>query len=356
MTKTRLRYSYLNYKEQIVALASKIGFKIKSYCPDAQAPHLETILIYNPALETSSNAIIHISATHGVEGAAGAEVQLHLLQEKGSSLLQSSQGFLMIFALNPFGFYYLRRTSTENIDLNRNTGDGVQGVSHLSKHHWLKPLWRSTSVIDPLQGLLQAIPISIINGFFPTARTIAEGQSVEPQGLFYTGSQMAIEIQALKKEICPLLKNASSIAVLDVHTGLGSLYNEMLFHCSRETTALNNYFSHPTEVPGEKKDTYRGFGLLSDRFEVLFPNSKLQYYVQELGIKSSYHSFFTMLLENNYHWSHFKKVSDSLYLKHPVKDLMFNTFFSIDPKWIQWLRQTGLNRFMELYHFYQESK
>ncbi len=344
------KFNYLTYKNQILALAEEKGFHIDRLKPYADLPELETILIYNQALKESTSAGLHISATHGSEGPIGAEIQIQLLKLKGVEWQNSSVGFLMIFALNPFGFHYLRRSSIENIDLNRNVGDGLPLIPSKWEHRWIRPLWRSHNLKNQIQGWAQVIPLSFKIGFSSLARIYAEGQNLEPQGIFYSGEKQAIEIKTLFQHLKPLLNNKKFISILDAHTGLGKLYDETLFHCSGDTDLSRNPFSHSIEIPGEKKNSYRGFGLLSDRFENEFPNAKVHFVVQELGVKSSAQSFITLMLENQYHWTHFKKVSDKIYLQHPIKQLLFSTFFSTNPEWIEWARRTGSQRFTELFH------
>jgi len=342
-------YSYQHYFKKIINLAQKLGFEIKSHSPYLNYQYLQTLFIYNQSLFKSQEAYIHISGLHGVEGVAGAEIQLKLLETEGERLLKSSKGFLMIFAINPFGFHFLRRTSLENIDLNRNTGEGLAPISLTMAHRWLRPLWKSHDFQDQARGLVQSLAVGMTKGLPTLLRLFAEGQSVEPQGIFYSGTQMAIEIKECIRQMEPLLKQTKIINVIDAHTGLGKLFGEILFLCSGEGQQARAIFTHPLDIPGEKPDSYRGQGLLSDRFALTFPQAKLNYFVQEFGVKSTAHSFFALITENKYHWNHFGKVSEKLYLKHPIKDLFFKTYFSDNSKWKSWLQETGVKRFMEMF-------
>ncbi len=349
MRSLRKTHSYEAYKELIIKTAQQLGFIIQSYSPYPNKNELQTILIYNKALLRSPKAYLLISATHGGEGPAGAEVQLQLLESQGQELLNSSSGFLMIFALNPFGFHYLRRTSIENIDLNRNTGDGLAPAPLGPVHEWVRPLWRSHSFGQQIRGLAQSFCVGVFKGFYSVARTFAVGQSLEPEGLFYSGTQKAVEIQSLFVHIGPLLENKTSLSVIDVHTGLGELYGEMLIHCSGDSEKSKTLFKRPIEIPGEKPKSYRGAGLLADRFALEFPKADLHFVVQEFGVKSTARTFFILSLENQYHWKLFEKVSDAIYLRHPIKDMFFDTFFSTKPKWLKWLREEGTTRFMQIF-------
>lgn len=342
-------HSYSVYFKAILNTASKMGFEIISYGPYPDKQDLQTLLIYNRALLNSEKAFIHLSGLHGVEGAVGAEIQLQLLKTHGVNLLQSSQGFLMIFAVNPFGFHFLRRTSIENIDLNRNTGDGINPVVLTPAHHRLRPLWKSHTVAEQARGFLQSMAVGLRKGFPALLRLFAEGQSCEPEGLFYSGTKTSIEVKELFHQLQPLLQNKRYLYAIDVHSGLGKLYGELLFLNSGDRSKTQPILTHPVDCPGEKPNSYRGQGLLSDRFMQAFPNAQLFYVVQEFGVKSTVHSFFSLIKENQYHWNHYGQISDKLYLKHPIKDAFFQTYFSTESEWQSWLGTTGTNRFMELF-------
>ena len=73
----------------------------------------------------ASALLILSSACHGVEGYCGSGVQNALLADAGFQAAAARAGVavLYIHALNPYGFSWLRRTTHENVDLNRNFQD-----------------------------------------------------------------------------------------------------------------------------------------------------------------------------------------------------------------------------------------
>ncbi len=64
--------------------------------------------------------LLLISGTHGVEGLAGSGCQVGVLLDELHGALPAGGGALLIHALNPHGFAWLRRGNEHNIDLNRN--------------------------------------------------------------------------------------------------------------------------------------------------------------------------------------------------------------------------------------------
>ena len=73
------------------------------------------------------------SACHGVEGYCGSGIQISLLHDAAwhEAVRASGVAVLYIHALNPYGFSWWRRTTQENVDLNRNW----QNFDHHFDHH-----------------------------------------------------------------------------------------------------------------------------------------------------------------------------------------------------------------------------
>lgn len=68
----------------------------------------------------ASKVLVAISATHGVEGLYGSGCQTAWLQQLKSTSLPADTAVMVIHALNPYGFSWLRRVNEENMDINRN--------------------------------------------------------------------------------------------------------------------------------------------------------------------------------------------------------------------------------------------
>jgi len=72
------------------------------------------------------------SGCHGVEGFCGSGVQVALLRDASWHRAAADAGVavLYIHALNPYGFSWWRRTTHENVDLNRNFHDFSKPLPH----------------------------------------------------------------------------------------------------------------------------------------------------------------------------------------------------------------------------------
>jgi Protein of unknown function (DUF2817) len=165
-----------------------------------------------------------ISATHGVEGFCGSGCQVGYLTDQLYDVLPASSGAILIHALNPFGFAWLRRVNEDNIDLNRNFQDFSKELPSSSAyetlHNWLIPEdWDGDQRRTADAALNKYIAEFGIKKF---QASVSGGQYSRPTGLFYGGARESwsnrVFHQILGEHISPATKK---IAVLDFHTGLG---------------------------------------------------------------------------------------------------------------------------------------
>ena len=71
----------------------------------------------------AERVLVTISATHGVEGFCGSGAQVGWLESGLYREQPAGTAHLMIHAINPHGFAWLRRVTEDNVDLNRNFVD-----------------------------------------------------------------------------------------------------------------------------------------------------------------------------------------------------------------------------------------
>src|SRR6516225_9551772 len=83
------------------------------------------------------------SGTHGVEGFCGSGCQTGYLNDRLYEALSSKSAVILVHALNPFGFAWLRRVNEDNIDVNRNFHDFRKPLpsseAYEQLHGWLVP-------------------------------------------------------------------------------------------------------------------------------------------------------------------------------------------------------------------------
>ena len=201
-------------------------------------------LAMDVALEGPKDAqalLIITSACHGVEGYCGSGVQTHLLHDDAwhRTVRDSGVAVLYIHALNPYGFSWWRRTTQENVDLNRNFRDFGQPLP-------------ANPAYDEIAALLVPAtwpPSTEVNA--ATARYIAErgeralqeaitgGQHDHPEGLFYGGRNPTWSHVTLRHVLQRHGTRCARLGWIDLHTGLGpSGVGERIFACRDDAAAL----------------------------------------------------------------------------------------------------------------------
>ena len=70
-----------------------------------------------------TSVLLLISGTHGVEGFCGSGCQVGFFADRLYEALPPTACALLVHALNPYGFSWLRRVNEDGIDLNRNFVD-----------------------------------------------------------------------------------------------------------------------------------------------------------------------------------------------------------------------------------------
>jgi hypothetical protein len=163
------------------------------------------------------------SACHGVEGFCGSGVQNALLADAGFLAAARGAGVALLFvhALNPYGFSWWRRTTHENVDLNRNW------------HDFSRPLPRNTAYADIAHLLLpatwppgpevEAALAAYVAQHGPRAlqTAITAGQHSHPEGLFFGGRNPTWSQQTLRYVLREHATRCARLAWIDLHTGLG---------------------------------------------------------------------------------------------------------------------------------------
>ena len=185
--------------------------------------------------------LILSSACHGVEGYCGSGVQVAALRDTSWREHAARQGVavLYIHALNPYGFSHTRRTTHENVDLNRNFHDFAKPLPVNEGYRTLGPLLIPEQW--PPDAANQAAIAQFVQaqGVAGTQAALSGGQYEFAQGLFFGGTAPTWSNQTIRKVLRQHAMRAKHIAWIDLHTGLGpSGLGERIFACKDDAAAL----------------------------------------------------------------------------------------------------------------------
>jgi hypothetical protein len=184
--------------------------------------------------------LIVSSGCHGVEGACGSGLQRALINDGGFHRAAAAAGVAVLYlhALNPWGFSWWRRTTHENVDLNRNFHDfhaplpGNPGHDALAA--WIVPReWPSPEADTKLAAY------AADHGPRALQTAVSAGQYTHPEGLFYGGRAPTWSQQAVRQVLREQAGRCERLGWIDLHTGLGpSGVGERIFACRDDAAAL----------------------------------------------------------------------------------------------------------------------
>lgn len=165
--------------------------------------------------EGAERLLVLISATHGVEGFAGSAVQCRTLSRLRA--LPSGTAVLMVHALNPWGFAWLRRCDAEGIDLNRNFVDFRRPLPDNPGYRELRPL-----LALPTNEMMASLADwEARHGRTALEVALSGGQYQDPAAPFFGGRQPARGRLLIEQLIRRYRLQRRRLAVIDLHTGLG---------------------------------------------------------------------------------------------------------------------------------------
>src|SRR6266550_1500371 len=191
--------------------------------------------------EHAERLVVLVSGTHGIEGFCGSACQTGLLAEGLYREAGSDTAFLLVHALNPYGFAHQARVTEDNVDLNRNFVDHSRPPGNPDYETLHKAL-----VPDDHHGPSWTDADRFIRGFLADAgprrlqEAVTRGQYVHPDGLFYGGSAPVWSNERLREIVGTFAVGYRHVAYIDLHTGLGArAQGEPIFRGGRDAGAVD---------------------------------------------------------------------------------------------------------------------
>ncbi len=179
------------------------------------------------------------SGTHGAEGFCGSGAEVGLMHDPRflDAVQASGTRVVVLHALNPYGFSYLRRTNEDNIDLNRNfrsfSPKSPPNIKYAAVHDFIVP---STWPPGPADGARMVAYIEA-HGMPALQAAVTGGQCEYPDGLFYGGIAPAWSNMILRQLLRDEGAHRRTLGWIDFHTGLGPRgHGEKIFAGGDEAT------------------------------------------------------------------------------------------------------------------------
>ncbi len=281
--------------------------------------------------EDAEKVEVLIAGTHGIEGFAGNAIEidvLHLIAD-GHIVIPANTAVLMLHALTPWGYAWLRRCDADGVDLNRNVVDFGQALPENAAYELLRP---ALFLADARQRQSAFAEFEQQHGRMALEKAISAGQYSDPAGPFYGGKCPAHGRLVVDDLIRKYSLQQRDLAVIDLHTGLGAYgYGEII--CDHEpdsagTTVARRWYGDSVTLPllGTSSSVPKT-GLLDYAWHAIM-NERSCYITLEFGTFRT-DQLFEVLLRDHQLWA--QAGNDPARLEH--SKLMLRHFCPNDQAW-----------------------
>jgi hypothetical protein len=330
---------YAAARQRFLSAASRAGGALASHVlPDRRGPAGEALAIDVARFghAAAQSALLVICGTHGIEGFAGSGCQVGLLEDRLHEALPGSVGLLLLHALNPHGFAWLRRVNEDGVDLNRNFVDFSRplppSAAYEALHDWLVPAdWDGEARRAADAALLS---FAQTHGMPALQTAVSGGQYTRPSGLFYGGTGESWSSRMLARVLTELLpRTVRRLGVLDLHTGLGPAgYGEPILDgngpADRER-AVRWYGADVKDLAAGESVSARLVGTMARGIERARPDLELTFIGLEFGTRPTLEVLTALRAD---HWLHARGGADPA-VRAQIQRQMREAFFSESPAW-----------------------
>jgi hypothetical protein len=286
---------YISARVKLRAAASSLGFHHTAYPINQISPTGEdlTIDVASNNEFNSGRAIVIFGGLHCVEGFLGSAIQLALLGRYRDIASFSGSKLVLIYALNPYGFAWLRRWNEDTIDLNRNfllSEEVFKGCPvDYPKFDSFPYLTSPPSRFDAY--MLYVVWVISRHGLTSLINTLPVGQYDFPKALFFGGHASSKTQDILSRNLPEWIGNASEVIRIDFHAGLGYSGTYKLLLSPSTTTESCSRLSHGfgsinIEPFGSAVVSYQIRGGLGPWCQALLPQCRYDLLIAEFGTYS----------------------------------------------------------------------
>jgi Protein of unknown function (DUF2817) len=216
--------TYAEARRKFVAAATARGLALQSIAHPLPGRDGEALFLDAARFGTGARSLLIISSgCHGVEGYCGSGAQAALLAGDALHVTAAEAGVAILYlhALNPWGFSHGRRTTEDNVDLNRNW------------QHFAAPLPANPGYAALAEAIVpaqwppsaenEAVLMAYAHAHGPKAlqAAVSGGQYTYPNGLFFGGHAPTWSRKAITDVLTAHAAPSEKLAWIDIHSGLG---------------------------------------------------------------------------------------------------------------------------------------
>jgi len=215
---------YRQARAAFLTAAKRAGARISTHDHPLTGPDGERLATDLAWLgeDDARTVLVMLSATHGVEGFSGSAAQIDFLNHMQT--LPHGVAVLIVHAINPHGFAWLRRVNEGGVDLNRNYID----FSHLLPiNEGYAALADAIVPVSLDAATLAACDLQLsdylaAHGRDAYERALSGGQYDDPHGLFFGGTAPCWSRLTSEQIVTDFrLAERRRVGLIDFHTGIG---------------------------------------------------------------------------------------------------------------------------------------
>jgi hypothetical protein len=331
---------YATARRRFVQAAAQAGGKVMAIANPRTGPAGELLAtdIVSFGADTASKVLVMVSATHGVEGFCGSGCQLDWLEQGGPRRIPADVQVIVVHAINPHGFAWIRRVTEEGVDLNRNFVNFAQPLPTNSLYAKIAddavPDEWIPGTNEPDQPLLAAAKT---HGHDDVVRAMVAGQYTHPTGLFYGGSEPTWSRRTLETILATFdIARRKVVGVIDFHTGMGQ-YGTGELMCKDQMTgpamqrAIRWWGPSVAQMGITSADAGPRTGLIWNGFAAV-AGDRVTFATLEYGTYLTYPTVLQALRGD--HWLHGRSglpMTDPAY--QTIKATLKEAFFPDHPMW-----------------------
>ena len=235
--------TYSQARQKFLQACAQAQVSVQSHCHPLPGYEGEELAmdVARMGAANASRLLILSSACHGVEGYCGSGIQVGLLHDAQwmEAAKEAGVAVLWIHALNPHGFSWWRRTTHENVDLNRNFVDFSQPLARNRDYDSIAAAVVPDDWPPPAKAEATLAAYQAAHGERGLRAAIGNGQHHHPQGLFFAGQAPTWSHLTLREVLREHARRCTKLGWIDFHTGLGPRgFGERIFAGRDDPAAL----------------------------------------------------------------------------------------------------------------------
>lgn len=324
---------YAGARARFLAEAEAAGARVASQRHPRPGPDGAALFLDEARLgPADARRVLYLaSGTHGIEGFCGSGIQTFLLRGGIAERLPSGVALVMVHAVNPWGFAWLRRVNEDNVDLNRNFLD--HGAGHPENPDYD----RLADVVNPTrfdEGAVAAVREAVAafareHGTAALYRALSGGQYRHPRGVQYGGVEPAWSNRALRALWARHSEGVELAACVDLHSGLGSNGIGLVMQTAPETSAAARLAKAwwPDVLraePAAGGDAALVSGLMGPAFVAAHPGAAALGVVLEFGTREMDAVMMAVLADNWLHHHGDRGSARGRAIEHGMREAFFD--------------------------------